>query len=59
MAQNVLKYQQEVEMVVLSSCEILDELKKLGIKSSELIQYVIEYSAYSTVTNIQTEDLKD
>jgi len=37
----------------------LDELKKLGIKSSELIQYVIEYSAYSTVTNIQTEDLKD
>jgi len=55
----MLKYKQEVKMVVLSSCEILDELKKLGIKSSELLQYVIEYSAYSTVRNIQSEDLKD
>lgn len=35
-------------MITLSSCEILDELKKLGIKTSsaEMIQYVIEYAAY-------------
>ncbi|MEW6601753.1 MAG: hypothetical protein AB1499_12350 [Nitrospirota bacterium] len=46
-------------MVVLSSCEILDELKKIGIKPSELIQYVIEYSAYYTVRNIQLDDFKD
>ncbi len=46
-------------MVVLSSCEILDELKKLGIKSSDLIQYVIEYSAYYTIRNIQFDDLND
>lgn len=46
-------------MVILSSCEILDELKKLGIKSSELIQYVIEYSAYCTIRHIHPDDLKD
>jgi len=44
-------------MVTLSSCEILDELNKLGIKSSDLIQYVTEYSAYCTVRNIKLEDL--
>ncbi len=46
-------------MVVLSSCEILDELQKLGIKSSEMIQYVIEYSAYDTVRHIHLDDLRD
>ena len=46
-------------MVTLSSCEILDELKELGIKSSELIQYVIEYSAYCTIRNINPDDLED
>jgi hypothetical protein len=46
-------------MVALSSCEILDELEKLGIKPSELIQYVIEYSAYDVIRNIKLEDLKD
>lgn len=51
---------QEVEMVSLTSCEILDELKKLGIyTSSEMIQYVIEYSAYYSIRNIQLENLKD
>jgi hypothetical protein len=34
-------------MIALTSCEILDELKKLGIDNpSELIQYVKEYTAY-------------
>ena len=46
-------------MVVLSSCEILDELQKLGIKTSELVQYVIEYSAYDTIRHIRLDDLKD
>ncbi|MBI4682182.1 MAG: hypothetical protein HY757_03670 [Nitrospirae bacterium] len=46
-------------MVVLSSCEILDELQKLGIKPSELVQYVIEYSAYDTIRHIQLDNLKD
>jgi hypothetical protein len=56
----MLIYNQEVEMVSLSSCEILDELKKLGVQtSSELIQYVIEYTAYYSVRNMNLEALKD
>jgi len=58
-AQIMLYSNQEIKMVVLSSCEILDELKKLGIMSSELIQYVFEYSAYYTIRNIQLDDLKN
>lgn len=47
-------------MIALKSCEILDELKKLGITGSpDLIQYVIEYAAYCTVRSIQMETLKD
>ncbi len=47
-------------MTALSSCEILDELNKLGIKTSaEMIQYLIEYSAYYSVRTIQLEILKD
>ncbi|UCD35849.1 MAG: hypothetical protein JSU90_03185 [Nitrospiraceae bacterium] len=47
-------------MITLKSCEIMDELRKLGITSSpDLIQYVIEYTAYCTVRNIQMETLKD
>jgi len=55
----MLGYYQEVKMVVVSSCEILDELKKVGIKPHELIQYVIEYSAYDTIRHIHVDDLKD
>lgn len=41
-------------MVTLSSCEILDELKKLGIKTpTELIEFLEEYADYYTHTNIQ------
>jgi hypothetical protein len=41
-------------MVALKSCEILDELKKLGITStSEAIQYINEYSSYCTLENLK------
>jgi len=34
-------------MAVLNSCEILDELKKLGIDiPSDMIEYLEEYTAY-------------
>ncbi len=46
-------------MTALSSCEILDELQKLGIKPSEFVQYVIEYSAYDIIRHIQLENLKE
>ncbi len=43
-------------MVALSSCEILDELNKLGIKTSaDLIEFLEEYAAYYTHTSIQFE----
>lgn len=36
-------------MVALKSCEILDELRKLGITSIlEAIQYIKDYSSYYT-----------
>jgi hypothetical protein len=59
LAQNMLGCMQVIKMVALSSCEILDELQKLGIKPYELFQYVIEYSAYDTVRHIQPDDLRD
>ena len=47
---------QEAEMVALTSCEILDELEKLGITtSSELIQYVIEYATYFAIKDALKE----
>jgi phage-related holin len=43
-------------MVALSSCEILDELSKLGIKTpAELIEFLEEYADYYTHTNIQLD----
>jgi hypothetical protein len=37
----------EAKMVNLKSCEILDELKKLGInKPSDAIEYLREYTDY-------------
>jgi hypothetical protein len=40
------------KMVVLKSCEILDELKKLGIDlPSDIIEYLEEYTAYSSHKN--------
>ncbi len=43
-------------MVALSSCEILDELSKLGIKTpAELIEFLEEYSEYYTHTDIQLD----
>jgi phage-related holin len=36
-------------MAALNSCEILDELKKLGIDiPSDMIKYLEEYTAYSS-----------
>ncbi len=43
-------------MVALSSCEILDELGKLGIKTPvELIEFLEEYADYYTHTNVQLD----
>ena len=43
-------------MVTLSSCEILDELSKFGIKTpSELIEFLEEYADYYTHTDIQLD----
>ena len=43
-------------MVTLSSCEILDELRKFGIKTpSELIEFLEEYADYYTHTDIQLD----
>lgn len=41
----------EVPMVALSSCEILEELRKLGVAPSELIDYVCEYTDYCCTVN--------
>lgn len=50
----------KTEMVALMSCEILDGLKKLGINpSAELIEYVIEYTAYYSMRLIQLESSAD
>lgn len=36
-------------MAALSSCEILDELKKLGIElPADIIEYLEEYAVYSS-----------
>jgi len=36
-------------MATLNSCEILDELKKLGIDTpSDMIEYLEEYTVYSS-----------
>lgn len=32
----------------LFSCEILDQLKKLGINPAEQFQYAVEYAAYES-----------
>jgi len=44
---NIAYFSLVSEMVALKSCEILDELRKLGITStSEAIQYINDYSSY-------------
>ena len=46
----------EADVTSLTSCEIFDELTKLGIKTSaEMIEYAIEYSAYYSIRTIQLE----
>ncbi len=47
---NCLIYdQKDYTMADLKSCEILDELKKLGIDlPSDVIEYLREYTAYCT-----------
>jgi hypothetical protein len=43
-------------MVALSSCEILDELNKLGIITpAELIEFLKEYADYYTHSDIQLD----
>jgi len=47
-------------MVSLKSCEILDELKKLGISStSDIIQYLRDYTAYSSPECLQSKSDED
>ncbi len=51
---NIAKFSLVSEMVALKSCEILDELRKLGITStSEAIQYITEYSSYYTLKDLK------
>jgi len=43
---------QEAEMTTLKSCEILDELKKLGIdRPSDILEYLSEYTDYCSRKN--------
>ena len=43
-------------MVTLSSCEILDELNKLGVKTpADLIEFLEEYADYYTHSNVQLD----
>jgi hypothetical protein len=47
-------------LVALSSCEILDELKKIGVYShSDLLQYVKEYAEYYSLRHLQLETVAD
>jgi hypothetical protein len=47
-------------MVALKSCEILDELKKLGITTTtDIIQYLRDYAAYSSPECLQPESEDD
>jgi len=47
-------------MVALKSCEILDELKKLGITATtDIIQYLRDYTAYSSPECLQSESEED
>jgi hypothetical protein len=47
-------------MVALKSCEIIDELKKLGITSTtDIIQYLRDYTVYSSLGCLQSEPEDD
>ena len=47
-------------MVALKSCEILDELKKLGITTTtDIIQYLSDYTAYCSPECLQSEPEDD
>jgi hypothetical protein len=47
-------------MVALKSCEILDELKKLGITATtDIIQYLRDYMAYSSPECLHSESDND
>jgi len=51
---NIAKFSLVSEMVALKSCEILDELRKLGITStSEAIQYINDYASYYTLKDLK------
>jgi len=50
----------EASMVSLKSCEILDELKKLGITTTtDIIQYLRDYTAYSSPECLKSESEED
>lgn len=47
-------------MLALSSCEIIDELKKLGIEMpSDVVEYMEEYTAYCSGKSCSTCTAKD
>jgi len=47
-------------MVALKSCEILDELKKLGITTTaDIIQYLRDYTEYSCIECLDSESEDD
>jgi len=47
-------------MAALSSCEILDELKKLGIElPTDIIEYLEDYSTYCSYKDCATCPEKD
>jgi len=47
-------------MVALKSCEILDELRKLGITATaEIIQYIKDYTSYYSPDNLKPEPEED
>ncbi|MBI4849771.1 MAG: hypothetical protein HY808_14570 [Nitrospirae bacterium] len=47
-------------MVALNSCEVIDELKKLGIEINEdLLEYLKEYSTYYTSKDDETSSGND
>jgi hypothetical protein len=49
------------QMVALKSCEILDELQKLGITATtaEVIQYLSDYTTYYSSDQLISEPVED
>ena len=60
MAQILLFQGQEGNLVALKSCEILDELRKLGITATaDVIQYLRDYTTYYSTYQLVPEQEED